>query len=122
MGGDSMCRRISAGGLHSQRLARADVNALALRSCEFTLPFSKMYCRKIPTSSELVAIYGNNREALIRLGEMAHLGLRARLLDAGTRAPLRADVRMIDPADIWPPQVSVPSNIPVDRIFGQKNV
>ncbi|EFJ52216.1 hypothetical protein VOLCADRAFT_87144 [Volvox carteri f. nagariensis] len=65
----------------------------------------ELHNRKTPTASDLATLYGLNRGSLFRFAEAAHLGLRARLLDARTRAPLRADILMDEPAGIWPPQV-----------------
>ncbi|GLI59945.1 hypothetical protein VaNZ11_001997 [Volvox africanus] len=65
----------------------------------------ELHNRKLPTGNDLLTMYGYNRASLLRLAEAAHVGFRARLLDAVTGAPLRADVTMDNPNNILAPQV-----------------
>ncbi|KAG2490691.1 hypothetical protein HYH03_010853 [Edaphochlamys debaryana] len=59
--------------------------------------------RSLPDGPALSGLYAPNRPALLRFLEMAHLGFRARLFDAGSGRPLGATTAMDEPDGAWAP-------------------
>ncbi len=72
-----------------------------------TLPYTRYPRRKTPLrpGPDVAALYGAHRGPLLRLAEVARLGLRARLLDGATGQPLAGRVTLAAPPGAWPPQV-----------------
>ncbi|PNH05638.1 Carboxypeptidase M [Tetrabaena socialis] len=65
----------------------------------------EVHSDKQPFGRQLAVLYSLNRDSLLRLAEMAHLGLKARVVDAVSRAPLLAHVELLEPKGMWPPEV-----------------
>ncbi|GFR49020.1 hypothetical protein Agub_g11041 [Astrephomene gubernaculifera] len=77
-------------------------HALRLHMLTLELHANKM---PSPASTNFPTLYANNRASFLRLAEMAHSGLRARLLDAVSGQPLLANATLQSPPGMWAPQV-----------------
>ncbi|PNH07603.1 Carboxypeptidase D, partial [Tetrabaena socialis] len=51
-------------------------------------------------AASLPALWGANAASMLRLMELSHMGLRARVLDASTRNPLSANVTITQPSGV----------------------
>ncbi len=60
----------------------------------------ELHDAKNPPAASLPDLWAANRQPMLRLMELSHMGLRVLVLDAKTRAPLRANLTVVTPPGV----------------------